>query len=80
MDKRWILQEDLVIPKGTVFTHGPARRTYGGSNIDALIELSPDETGEITLYIGEPAADALFEPGGKDRWVFDWENFESEPE
>lgn len=61
MAKAKILKEDLVIPAGTVFVEGPFKRKYGGTNYDALIPLSDDETAEFTCYIGEPAADALFE-------------------
>ena len=59
MMKRYVLQKDIIIPKGAVFTRGPAKREYTGTNVETAVSLSDDETGQFTLYIQEPAADAL---------------------
>ena len=61
MMEKYVLQKDIVIPKGAVFTRGPSKREYAGTNVETLVSLSDDETGEFTLYIQEPAADALLE-------------------
>ena len=61
MSEKRVLQRDIIIRAGTVFVKGPTKREYAGTNYEALISLSDDETGEVTLYVGEPAADALLE-------------------
>ena len=60
MSERYVLQKDIIIPKGAVFTRGPSKREYAGTNVETLVSISNDETGEFTLYIQEPATDALF--------------------
>jgi len=61
MDKRYVLKEYLVIPAGTVFSKGPQRRKYGGDNYDAIIEISPNETADFTLYLSGPDTLILLE-------------------